>query len=224
MRPDNTLEFVQKIESAGTGGFGHGIDFDGQTLAIGAMYTHRDVLYQGVVHTYLFDGEQWILEQEMTHDDPLEPSLLGISVSIQGDTLLATENATRTGTVEGRIVRFERRPGVGWQEVGDLVAAPPVYARDFGEPVVMRDGKVLAGAPEEIDASGFLTGAAYFFDLTCTDCPPDLDADGALTIYDFLMFANLFDAGDMQADFDGDGELTIFDFLAFQDAFDAGCE
>ncbi|OAB63775.1 hypothetical protein AY599_01260 [Leptolyngbya valderiana BDU 20041] len=139
-RPDNTLEFIQKIESAGTGGFGHGIDFDGQTLAIGAMYTHRDVLYQGVVQTYLFDGTQWVLEQEMTHDDPIEPSLLGISVSIEGDTLLATENATRTGTVEGRVVRFERRPGVGWQEVGDLVAAPPVYARDFGEPVVMHDG------------------------------------------------------------------------------------
>ncbi|MFI4882067.1 MAG: GC-type dockerin domain-anchored protein, partial [Phycisphaerales bacterium JB064] len=48
--------------------------------------------------------------------------------------------------------------------------------------------------------------------------------DGALTIFDFLLFFNLFDDGDTQADFDGDGELTIFDFLAFQTAFDAGCE
>ncbi|OAB63776.1 hypothetical protein AY599_01265 [Leptolyngbya valderiana BDU 20041] len=53
--------------------------------------------------------------------------------------------------------------------------------------------------------------------------PPDLDADGSLTIFDFLVFANLFQDGDPQADFDGDGELTIFDFLAFQTAFDAGC-
>ena len=51
----------------------------------------------------------------------------------------------------------------------------------------------------------------------------DLDADGALTIFDFLEFQNLFDAGDPLADFDGDGEFTIFDFLAFQNAFDAGC-
>jgi len=55
-------------------------------------------------------------------------------------------------------------------------------------------------------------------------CPADLDGDGELTIFDFLQFQNLFDAGDPQADFDGDGELTIFDFLAFQNAFDAGCE
>lgn len=56
------------------------------------------------------------------------------------------------------------------------------------------------------------------------DCIADLDEDGALTIFDFLMFQNLFDAGDPTADFDGDGSLTIFDFLAFQTAFDRGCE
>jgi hypothetical protein len=54
-------------------------------------------------------------------------------------------------------------------------------------------------------------------------CPADLDADGELTIFDFLAFQNLFDAMDPIADFDGDGAFTIFDFLAFQNAFDAGC-
>jgi hypothetical protein len=54
-------------------------------------------------------------------------------------------------------------------------------------------------------------------------CRADLDGDGSLTIFDFLSFQNLFDAGDPQADFDGDGSLTIFDFLAFQNEFDAGC-
>jgi hypothetical protein len=58
-------------------------------------------------------------------------------------------------------------------------------------------------------------------------CPPacraDLDGDGRLTIFDFLTFFNLFDAGDLTADFDGDGWLTIFDFLSFQNAFSAGC-
>jgi hypothetical protein len=54
-------------------------------------------------------------------------------------------------------------------------------------------------------------------------CRVDLDGDGELTIFDFLAYQNLFDAGDRAADFDGDGELTIFDFLAFQNEFDAGC-
>ncbi|MEO1008889.1 MAG: GC-type dockerin domain-anchored protein [Planctomycetota bacterium] len=54
-------------------------------------------------------------------------------------------------------------------------------------------------------------------------CRPDIDGDGSLTIFDFLAFQNLFDAGDLAADFDGDGSLTIFDFLEFQNEFDAGC-
>ena len=56
-----------------------------------------------------------------------------------------------------------------------------------------------------------------------TGCRADIDGDGDLTLFDFLAFQNLFDAGDLAADFDGDGDLTLFDFLAFQNEFDAGC-
>jgi len=63
----------------------------------------------------------------------------------------------------------------------------------------------------------------HFVDVDAATCPADLDGDGELTIFDFLEFQSLFDAGDPAADFDGDGELTLFDFLAFQSAFDAGC-
>ncbi|MFI4881662.1 MAG: GC-type dockerin domain-anchored protein [Phycisphaerales bacterium JB064] len=55
-------------------------------------------------------------------------------------------------------------------------------------------------------------------------CLADLDADGELTVFDFLAFQNAFDAGQLAADYDRDGSLTIFDFLAFQNAFDDGCE
>jgi predicted outer membrane repeat protein len=57
----------------------------------------------------------------------------------------------------------------------------------------------------------------------CLVCPADLDGDGELTIFDYLLMQGLFAIGDLAADFDGDGTLTIFDFLAFQSAFDAGC-
>ena len=55
-------------------------------------------------------------------------------------------------------------------------------------------------------------------------CRADLDGDGSLTLFDFLMFQNLFAAGDPLADFDGDGSLTLFDFLEFQNAFAEGCQ
>ena len=54
-------------------------------------------------------------------------------------------------------------------------------------------------------------------------CAADRDADGELTIFDFLAFQNLFSAGDLRADLDQDGQLTIFDFLTYQNRFAAGC-
>lgn len=54
-------------------------------------------------------------------------------------------------------------------------------------------------------------------------CRADCDGSGALDIFDFLCFQNLFATGDPAADFDGDGRLTIFDFLDFQNLFAAGC-
>ncbi len=77
------------------------------------------------------------------------------------------------------------------------------------------------GAYPPVGSSSILT--TYFIEAS-TACRVDLDGDGQLTIFDFLEFQNLFDAGDPIADFDGDGQLTIFDFLAFQNEFDAGCE
>ena len=77
---------------------------------------------------------------------------------------------------------------------------------------------------EEVQDS--LAAASYFVEAILFEpdaCRADLDGDGELTVFDFLEYQNLFDAGDLAADLDGDGDLTIFDFLAFQNAFDAGC-
>jgi hypothetical protein len=72
-------------------------------------------------------------------------------------------------------------------------------------------------------SAGSDTGVVTLALPASASCRADLDGDGLLTIFDFLAFQNLFDAGDLAADFDGDRSLTIFDFLAFQNEFDAGC-
>ena len=89
---------------------------------------------------------------------------------------------------------------------------------------------------QAINDKGEITGIGWFGDpsfgrvtgfiLRPVDaiCRADLDGDGQLTLFDFLAFQNLFDAGDPTADFDGDGQLTLFDFLSFQNAFDLGCD
>ncbi len=92
-------------------------------------------------------------------------------------------------------------------------ASRPTPGLPIGRPVfILPDGVTVDSEQAGIRDNRFII------------CAADLDGDAELTIFDFLAFQNLFDAGDLLADFDGDGELTLFDFLAFQNQFDAGCE
>ncbi|MGD1917167.1 MAG: GC-type dockerin domain-anchored protein [Phycisphaerales bacterium] len=88
------------------------------------------------------------------------------------------------------------------------------------------DPDILIGSPDHDPFGRNSAGAAYVMyggPPESDPCPADIDGDGLLTIFDFLTFGTLFDAGDPLADFDGDGELTFFDFLDFQTAFGEGC-
>ena len=83
------------------------------------------------------------------------------------------------------------------------------------------DGDVRFGVPDGTGScADNIGGVSIRIDRACA---ADLDADGVLSVFDFLEFQNRFDGGDLLVDLDCDGELTLFDFLAFQNAFDAGC-
>ncbi|MFI4916042.1 MAG: GC-type dockerin domain-anchored protein [Phycisphaerales bacterium JB060] len=113
-----------------------------------------------------------------------------------------------------RVRAFEKIDDTTWGRAGgplDGMRTGNVFAVGRGrtnyDPALMDDANVL---PPDIGPGEL-------------DCLADLDHDGALTVFDFLAFQNLFAAGSTTADFDHDGELTIFDFLAYQNLFAGGC-
>ena len=228
---DDTLEFAQKIYSPGPQElerFGYSLAHEDTTLIVGAYLADRPLGAEGAVFVYGVEDERWVLRQEIVLSDAQLGDGFGGNVHLDGDLLLVQARGRRDGISAGKVFRFERGADGLWREIGELVPNPPVWARSFGWAMTSwggASGLALIGSPDDVTLLPTANnGAAYIFDLTCNSCPPDLDADGRLTVFDFLTFLNLFDDGDMQADFDGDGELTVFDFLAFQTAFDAGCE
>ncbi|MFI4882686.1 MAG: GC-type dockerin domain-anchored protein [Phycisphaerales bacterium JB064] len=226
-RREGPTEFVfhQKIDSpdpSRTPRFGSSIATEGNDLFIGGPTADGAFEAEGAVfHFELVDG-LWVLRQEITHDDhPDRGDYFGSAISLHGDTLAVSAHLKRTPTTFGVVYVFERGVDGQWSQRARLI--PETLSSPFGISVATDGSRIVAGADGEYVDEAPL-GAAHVFDLSCEICRPDLDADGALTIFDFLTFLNLFEDGEAAADFDGDGELTIFDFLAFQTAFDAGCE
>ncbi|MEQ8316982.1 MAG: GC-type dockerin domain-anchored protein [Phycisphaerales bacterium] len=141
----------------------------------------------------------------------------GLHVATDGRAVLVGAPNDDAGAADaGAVFVYDARTGAPLEPIR---AGAPSFGARFGTGLDFTGRRLAVGAPQD-DSAGVRAGAAYVF---AAPCPADLDGDGELTVFDFLAFQNLFDAGDPAADFDGDGELTIFDFLAFQNAFDAGC-
>ncbi|MEQ8317276.1 MAG: FG-GAP repeat protein [Phycisphaerales bacterium] len=160
--------------------------------------------------------------------DPIGVGGFGISVSLTEDLLLVGASSGET-TLAGTAYAFDISDPANPVQTSIIRPADAIPFARFGTSSALYQSpsglRVLAGAPSANSGDPVPgtpnTGALYA--LTVSGCRPDIDGDCLLTIFDFLGFQNLFDAGDLAADFDGDGSLTIFDFLAFQNAFDAGC-
>ncbi len=159
-----------------------------------------------------------------------------------GDGVNVIESFGRAALTFGPTARTEiDAAGTGLDQFDRFATRSPITI-DGALDVDFVDGYI----PEPLDQFEVITGSAvdgFFADIDIEPvgaigpahivytgdsvivviCAADRDADGELTIFDFLAFQNLFDAGDLRADLDEDGRLTIFDFLVFQNRFDAGC-
>ncbi|MEO1009008.1 MAG: M14 family zinc carboxypeptidase [Planctomycetota bacterium] len=117
------------------------------------------------------------------------------------------------GTTFEQIDRL-RGPTVGWEQkryrIADFVA-PTDQMRLLVIAYDTRTGSLVEAGVDDVSIE--IEG--------CTPHPADLDLDGELTLFDFLLFQNLWEDGDPRADLDGDGAFTLFDFLEFQNLFES---
>ncbi|NRA58267.1 MAG: hypothetical protein HRU13_09175 [Phycisphaerales bacterium] len=229
---DGSLDFVQyllpPLDATGAPPdlqhFGGDLDFDGRTLVVGAPLADRDFEHQGVAYVYELEGDQWVFRQELRSPTPgvgpEDNEKFGGGISVLGDRLII--GYLDSNSLMGQAHVFRRGADGVWSHASVLRPgdAAPTYPFGFSYRATQNGRWAVLNAMAEGE-----TGAAYVFDLDCIlgACNADLDDDGQLTVFDYLIFFNAFDAADPIADLDGDGEFTLLDFAAFRDAFDAGC-
>ncbi|MEO1279553.1 MAG: FG-GAP repeat protein [Planctomycetota bacterium] len=200
--------------------FGSSLALQGDELLVGSQNSDRMFTSEGVVYAYDLIDELWMSRGEIGNPDPQLNDSFGKTMALSGDQLVVASVSDRTPLSLGASYLFERDLDGQWQYVADLF--PTSGTGQFGADVEVWGDTIAIGSPDTI-VGDEAPGSFYLFDATCTPCVADLDTDGRATIYDYLMFFNLFEARDPIADLDGDRQFTLFDFMLFQDAFDAGC-
>ncbi|MGZ4961054.1 MAG: Ig-like domain-containing protein [Limisphaerales bacterium] len=140
------------IPTDGTDGdeFGYSISISSNTIAIGS---HLNSLSNNAVHAgtvYLFDRNQggtnnWGLVRKIGASDGVTGDLLGHSVSLSGDLLVAGAPFALVGVKSGAVYAFSRNQGGSnvWGQVRKFTHPEGATSTQFGNSVAL-DGELIA--------------------------------------------------------------------------------
>ena len=148
--------------------FGHSVSIDGDTVVIGVR-EDDDPANSGSAYVFaratagdLASG--WTRVAKLTADDGASSDEFGVSVSIDGDTMVIGANLDDdNGTSSGSAYVFARAtagdPASGWTQVAKLTAGDAAASAQFGHSVSIDGDTVAVGA----HGTGVNTGSAYVF-------------------------------------------------------------
>ncbi len=179
---ENWGQVKKLIASDWVGGdqFGISVAINGDTVAVGANHGNRAT--SGAV--YMFERNQngvenWGQVQELTASDSNLLDEFGISVAIDGDTMVVGAWAQNLLTGGAAYIFQRNQNGVaGWVEVQKLTASDVAAHDQFGSSVAIDGDTVPVGA----EGKNSHTGAAYVFHSTSpTPTPTPTNASCSFT-------------------------------------------
>ena len=140
------------------GEFGNAVDLDETDLAIGNRSESSITNTSGAVYVYTKIGDAWELQAKLKANDPSNSALLGNSVSIDGNTVLA-------GTLANAAYVFTRT-GTNWTQQQKLVAPPLQPTNGFGGMVALEGDVAAVTGQQTVNDTN--NGAVYIFNRTGT--------------------------------------------------------
>ena len=156
--------------------FGISVAVQDDTVLVGSATGADEFGIQaGTVHVFERQTSQWVEVQTLTASDGDDFSVFGISLALDGDTLVVgaifADNGRSEDGEEGAAYVFTRTNGT-WTEQQKLIASDGTFFEIFGWATALDGdtlvvGAVLEGPTDEAqDASPLATGAAYVFTRT----------------------------------------------------------
>ncbi len=143
--------------------FGCSVSISGDYAVSGARYDDDRGTNSGAVYIFKHSGEAWIQQAKLTADDGGAGDQFGYSVSIFGDTIVASAyNDNDKGTHSGSAYIF-KRSGDAWIHMDKITAGDGAAVDWFGYSVSISGNTIIVGSPKNDNSKGTDSGAAYLF-------------------------------------------------------------
>ena len=145
--------------------YGQSIALTESFLVIGAPHSDSPHTNSGAVYVYNRKDNQWQFHSKLTADDGAEGDLFGISVAIDGNSLLVgadlhDETAENAGAVYAYV--FEDNQ---WHKQAKLLASDSGKTDIFGVRVALSgDTALISARRDDIEGVGIDAGSAYIFE------------------------------------------------------------
>ncbi|MDE0298361.1 MAG: hypothetical protein OXN17_06985 [Candidatus Poribacteria bacterium] len=151
-------------DSARSDALGEAVDIQKDTVIIGAPgHTHGGVRFAGAVFVFVRDGDAWREQAKLTADDAASSDRFGISVDIEGDTVIVGSLLNDAGgTKDAGAAYIFVRNETTWTQQAKLIAPEKRKGDRFGAGVATTGMIAVVGAPLR-EEDGLGAGAAYSF-------------------------------------------------------------
>lgn len=145
--------------------FGSSVDIQGDLMAVGAMLDTGADWASGAVHLFERTSDGWELDEVLLAPDGDLTDMLGISVAIDGDRLIAGAWwDEETGVRSGSAYIFENSGEGDWTMVAKLIASDGMPEATYGRTVAIQGDLAVVGAPLH-SGGGSAAGSAYLYGL-----------------------------------------------------------
>jgi len=147
-------------DGAGSHTFGVSVAVDGDTAVVGAPNADD---FRGAVYVFTRSGDSWTQTAKLTASDGAGGDSLGVSVAVDGDTIVAGAN-----TLQGSVYTFARTGGDRTQ-TAKLTASDGAAADQLGSSVAVDGDTIVAGAYLDDFGANGNQGSVYTFARTGGD-------------------------------------------------------
>ena len=139
-----TWVFQQKLTEVGSpvpgDGFGSAVDVSGNTLVVANPLESSVEPNSGALYVYQQIGGTWLLQAKLKPVDPIPNQLVGSSVSIDGDTIVAGADS---------VVYVFVRNGTNWTQQQEIFGGGAPFEFEFARDVAF-EGNVIAITAQDV--------------------------------------------------------------------------